>query len=155
MNVFSTKQKQLETLQKQMDSLQQEITQFHEEHPEYRKTLESLEKDRSKLVEIVEKVYDVTIPNFAEIRCVWAGVEEYPEIISCSYLLESHLSNFLVGALNENLFEIFDSSIQQIKEFSNVLDDIDQKVSKFNAKVDKAFEKFNEEFLLELKIQAD
>lgn len=153
MNIFSTKQKQLEMLQKQMESLQQEITQFHEEHPEYRKTLDAIEKERIKLIELVEKVYDVTIPNFAEIRCVWAGVEEYPEIVSCSYLLESNLSNFLVGALAENLFEIFDSSIQQIKDFSSVLDDIDQKVSKFNAKVDKAFEKFNEEYLLELKIQ--
>ena len=152
MNIFSTKQKQLEMLQKQMESLQQEITQFHEEHPEYRKTLDAIEKERSKIVEIAEKVYDVTIPNFAEIRCVWAGVEEYPEIVSCSYLLESNLSNFLVGALTENLFEIFDSSIQQIKDFSSVLDDIDQKVSKFNARVDKAFEKFNEEYLLELKI---
>ena len=153
MNIFSTKQKQLEMLQKQMESLQQEITQFHEEHPEYRKTLDAIEKERSKIVEIAEKVYDVTIPNFAEIRCVWAGVEEYPEIVSCNYLLESNLSNFLVGALTENLFEIFDSSIQQIKDFSSVLDDIDQKVSKFNAKVDKAYEKFNEDFLLELKIQ--
>jgi hypothetical protein len=153
MNIFSTKQKQLEMLQKQMESLQQEITQFHEEHPEYRKTLDAIEKERIKLIELVEKVYDVTIPNFAEIRCVWAGVEEYPEIVSCSYLLESNLSNFLVGALTENLFEIFDSSIQQIKDFSGVLDDIDQKVSKFNAKVDKAYEKFNEDFLLELKIQ--
>ena len=155
MNIFSTKQKQLEMLQKQMESLQQEITQFHEEHPEYRKTLDAIERERIKLVELVEKVYDVMIPNFAEIRCVWAGVEEYPEIVSCSYLLESNLSNFLVGALTENLFEIFNSNIQEIKDFSNVLDDIDQKVSKFNARVDKAFEKFNEEYLLELKIQAD
>ena len=155
MNVFSTKQKQLEMLQKQMESLQQEITQFHEEHPEYRKTLDSLEKERTKLAEIVNKEHEINVPNFVTVICKWAGEESYPDIISYKFLLEESVSEFLEQSLEENLTEIFDSNISQIKEFSEVLDDIDQKVSKFNSKVEKAYEKFNEEFLLELKIQAN
>ena len=154
MNVFSTKQKQLEILQKQMESLQQEITQFHEEHPEYRKTLDSLEKERTKLAEIVNKEHEINVPNFVTVICKWAGEESYPDIISYKFLMEESVSEFLEQSLEENLTEIFDSNVSQIKEFSEVLDDIDQKVSKFNSKVEKAYEKFNEEFLLELKIQA-
>jgi prefoldin subunit 5 len=153
MNIFSTKQKQLEMLQKQMESLQQEITQFHEEHPEYRKTLDAIEKERSKLVELVEKEHEINVPNFITIICTWAGEESYPDIIDYKFLLEKSTSEFLEQSLEENLAEIFDSNILQIKEFSATLDDIDQKVSKFNAKVEKAYEKFNEDFLLELKIQ--
>jgi prefoldin subunit 5 len=153
MNIFSTKQKQLEMLQKQMESLQQEITQFHEEHPEYRKTLDAIEKERSKLVELVEKEHEINVPNFITIICKWAGEESYPDIIDYKFLLEKSTSEFLEQSLEENLAEIFDSNILQIKEFSATLDDIDQKVSKFNAKVEKAYEKFNEDFLLELKIQ--
>ena len=155
MNVFSTKQKQLEMLQKQMESLQQEITQFHEEHPEYRKTLDAIEKERSKLIEIVNKEHEINVPNFVTIICKWAGEESYPDIIDYKFLLEESVSEFLEQSLEESLTEIFDSNISQIKEFSAILDDIDQKVSKFNSKVEKAYEKFNEDFLLELKIQAN
>lgn len=155
MNVFSTKQKQLEMLQKQMESLQQEITQFHEEHPEYRKTLDAIEKERSKLIEIVNKEHDINVPNFVTIICKWAGEESYPDIIDYKFLLEKSVSEFLEQSLEESLTEIFDSDISQIKEFSAILDDIDQKVSKFNSKVEKAYEKFNEDFLLELKIQVN
>ena len=154
MNIFSNKQKQLEMLQKQMDSLQQEITQFHEEHPEYRKTLDAIEKERIKLVDLVEKEHEINIPNFVTIVCKWAGVESYPDIIDFKFLLEKSVSEFLEQSMEENLTEVFDSNILQIKEFSTILDDIDQKVSKFNSKVEKAYEKFNEDFLLELKIQA-
>lgn len=153
MNIFSNKQKQLEMLQKQMDSLQQEITQFHEEHPEYRKTLDAIEKERIKLVDLVEKEHEINIPNFVTIVCKWAGVESYPDIIDFKFLLEKSVSEFLEQSMEENLTEVFDSNISQIKEFSTILDDIDQKVSKFNAKVEKAYEKFNEDFLLELKIE--
>ena len=153
MNIFSNKQKQLEMLQKQMDSLQQEITQFHEEHPEYRKTLDAIEKERIKLVDLVEKEHEINIPNFVTIVCKWAGVESYPDIIDFKFLLEKSVSEFLEQSMEENLTEVFDSNISQIKEFSTILDDIDQKVSKFNAKVENAYEKFNEDFLLELKIQ--
>ena len=155
MNVFSTKQKQLEMLQKQMESLQQEITQFHEEHPEYRKTLDATEKERSKLIEIVNKEHEINVPNFVTMICKWAGEESYPDIIDYKFLLEESVSEFLEQSLEESLTEIFDSNISQIKEFSAILDDIDQKVSKFNSKVEKAYEKFNEDFLLELKIQAN
>ena len=155
MNVFSTKQKQLEMLQKQMESLQQEITQFHEEHPEYRKTLDAIEKERSKLIEIVNKEHEINVPNFVTMICKWAGEESYPDIIDYKFLLEESVSEFLEQSLEESLTEIFDSNISQIKEFSAILDDIDQKVSKFNSKVEKAYEKFNEDFLLELKIQAN
>ena len=155
MNVFSTKQKQLEMLQKQMESLQQEITQFHEEHPEYRKTLDAIEKERSKLIEIVNKEHEINVPNFLTLICKWAGEESYPDIIDYKFLLEESVSEFLEQSLEESLTEIFDSNISQIKEFSAILDDIDQKVSKFNSKVEKAYEKFNEDFLLELKIQAN
>lgn len=153
MNIFSNKQKQLEMLQKQMESLQQEITQFHEEHPEYRKTLDAIEKERIKLVDLVEKEHEINIPNFVTIVCKWAGVESYPDIIDFKFLLEKSVSEFLEQSMEENLTEVFDSNISQIKEFSTILDDIDQKVSKFNAKVEKAYEKFNEDFLLELKIE--
>ena len=155
MNVFSNKQKQLEMLQKQMESLQQEITQFHEEHPEYRKTLDAIEKERSKLIEIVDKEHEINVPNFLTLICKWAGEESYPDIIDYKFLLEGSVSEFLEQSLEESLTEIFDSNISQIKEFSAILDDIDQKVSKFNYKVEKAYEKFNEDFLLELKIQAN
>jgi prefoldin subunit 5 len=154
MNIFSTKQKQLEMLQKQMESLQQEITQFHEEHPEYRKTLDAIEKERSKLIEIVNKEHEINVPNFLTLICKWAGEESYPDIIDYKFLLEENVSEFLEQSLEESLTEIFDSNVSQIKEFSAILDDIDQKVSKFNSKVEKAYEKFNEDFLLELKIQA-
>ena len=153
MNIFSNKQKQLEMLQKQMESLQQEITQFHEEHPEYRKTLDAIEKERIKLVDLVEKEHEINIPNFVTIVCKWAGVESYPDIIDFKFLLEKSVSEFLEQSMEENLTEVFDSNISQIKEFSTILDDIDQKVSKFNAKVEKAYEKFNEDFLMELKIE--
>ena len=153
MNIFSTKQKQLELLQKQMESLQQEITQFHEEHPEYRKTLDGLEKERCKLIELVQKEHEVCIPNFLTMTCKWAGEESYPNIIDYNFLLEETVSEFLEQSIEEQLSEIFDSNISQIKEFSTILDDIDQKVSKFNSKVEKAYSKFNEDFLLELKIQ--
>lgn len=155
MNIFSNKQKQLEMLQKQMDSLQQEITQFHEEHPEYRKTLDAIEKERIKLTEIVDKEYEINIPNFVTIVCKWAGIESYPDIIDFKFLLEKSVSEFLEQSLEESLAEVFDSNISQIKEFSTILDDIDQKVFKFNSKVEKAYEKFNEDFLLELKIQSN
>lgn len=155
MNIFSNKQKQLEMLQKQMDSLQQEITQFHEEHPEYRKTLDAIEKERIKLIEIVDKEHEINIPNFVIIVCKWAGIESYPDIIDFKFLLEKSVSEFLEQSLEESLAEVFDSNISQIKEFSTILDDIDQKVFKFNSKVEKAYEKFNEDFLLELKIQSN
>lgn len=155
MNIFSNKQKQLEMLQKQMDSLQQEITQFHEEHPEYRKTLDAIEKERIKLIEIVDKEHEINIPNFVTIVCKWAGIESYPDIIDFKFLLEKSVSEFLEQSLEEGLAEVFDSNISQIKEFSIILDDIDQKVFKFNSKVEKAYEKFNEDFLLELKIQSN
>lgn len=149
MSNISEKQKELELLKKQMESLQQDLQVLEEKNPEYKKTFEGLRFHREEIEQFTQKVEKVTFPNFIEFECKWGGIGYCPEIMDSKFLCENSLKEYFQVLFFEygEIDSIFEFNIPEINIVLNKFENYDQEVEDFNKKVNKAFDKFQEEQL--------